>query len=208
MARHLRKRYAGAKYHVTNRGNGRNGVFYCEDDYGRFMEQLTTAAWKDGVVVYAYCLMPNHYHLFVETPWGNIDRFMDRLGTAYAMYFRYKHYRPGHCFQGRYKAPLVSGDDYIVRLTRYIHLNPVCVRGMKNRESAEKWEYLRRYRWSSLRGYLNGKEAEDLVDYRWLASSAKQGERVRAENTATMCSDRWARPTRCCPLPSRRAAMR
>jgi hypothetical protein len=113
--------------------------------------------------------MPNHFHLFVETPLGNIDRFMDRLGTAYAMYFRYKHYRPGHCFQGRYKAPLVQGDDYIIRLTRYIHLNPVCVEGIRDWEVKRRWSYLRAYPWSSLRGYLAGGRREEFVDYRWLS---------------------------------------
>jgi len=69
-------------------------------------------------------LMPNHYHLLVETPLGNVPRFMQRLNTAYSMYFRLQHRRPGHCFQGRYGAKLVRGEDYLLRLTRYIHLNP------------------------------------------------------------------------------------
>ncbi len=76
MPRHLRRRYEGAKYHVTNRGNGRERIFYRNDDYERFFRQLTEGLEKDQVTLYAYCLMPNHYHLFVETPSGNIDRFM------------------------------------------------------------------------------------------------------------------------------------
>ena len=75
--------------------------------------------------------MPNHIHLEVETPRGNLPRFMQRLTTAYGMYFRYKKRRPGHCFQGRYGAKLVDGDDYLLRLTRYIHLNPVRTQAMK-----------------------------------------------------------------------------
>jgi REP element-mobilizing transposase RayT len=155
-------------------------VFYREDDYARFMEQVIEAQGKDDVRLYAYCLMPNHYHLFLETPRGNIDRFMDRLGTAYAMYFRYKHFRPGHCFQGRYKSPLVHGDEYAVRLTRYIHLNPVCVKATRDWDTERKMEYLVRYRWSSLRGYLRAREAEEHVDYRWLGlfgSRARGSER-------------------------------
>ena len=168
MPRHLRKRYPGAKYHVTNRGNGRQKLFYCEGDYLRFITQLSDALNCDDVVLYAYCLMPNHFHLFVETPRANIDRFMDRLGTAYAMYFRYKHYRPGHCFQGRYKAPLVEGDDYVTRLTRYIHLNPVCVEHASEWGVEEKWDYLKGYPWSSLHGYLSHSRKTDFVNYKWL----------------------------------------
>jgi len=55
--------------------------------------------------------MPNHFHLFVETPQASLGRFMGRLTTAYAMYWRHRHRKPGHCFQNRYNAPLVEGDD-------------------------------------------------------------------------------------------------
>ena len=166
--RRPRKKYPGAKYHVTNRGNGRAKIFYHDGDRARFMDQMQEALKTDGVVLYAYCLMPNHFHLLVETPRANIDQFMGRLETAYAMYFRYKHYRPGHCFQGRYKAPLVAGDDYLVRLSRYIHLNSVCVAGREQWSAARKWAYLKAYPWSSLRGYLNEKARESFVSYRWL----------------------------------------
>ena len=179
MPRHLRKRYPGAKYHVTNRGNGRQRLFYHTDDYRRFLDQLVAALDQDGVRLYAYCLMVNHFHIFVETPLGNIDRFMDRLGTAYAMYFRYKHYHPGHCFQGRYKSPLVEGDEYITRLTRYIHLNPVCVDGVRGWDAELKWSYLRSYAWSSLRGYLSKQHSEDSVDYRWLGLMGRSPARAR-----------------------------
>ena len=101
MPRPWRIRYSGAKYHVTVRGNGRQQVFFKDDDYLRFLEQLEAALAQDEVILYSYALLPNHFHLFIETPLGNIQRFMQRLNTAYSMYFRYKHSRPGHCFQGR-----------------------------------------------------------------------------------------------------------
>jgi REP element-mobilizing transposase RayT len=167
MPRTARKQYAGARYHVTNRGNGRLRLFYRPEDYERFLDQLREAVGRDRVVLYAYCLMPNHVHLFVETPQANVDRFMGRLSTAYAMYFRYKHYRPGHCFQGRYKAPLVAGDDYLLRLTRYIHLNPVKTEEAQRWSAERQWAYLRQYRWSSLPGYLGRDSADMPVDYRW-----------------------------------------
>lgn len=177
MSRPLRKRYHGAKYHVTCRGNARQTIFYSAADYERFLEQLDNAVERDGIILFAYCLMPNHFHLFLETPHGNIDHFVGRLCTAYAMYFRYKHDRPGHCFQGRYKATLVAGDDYCVRLIRYIHLNPVKVETVKGWGGRRKWEFLRTYCWSSLPGYLNPQSARNFVDYRWLMWFHKAGGR-------------------------------
>lgn len=168
MSRPWRIRYAGAKYHVTVRGNGKQVIFHNADYYSRFLDQLADALKKDGVILYAYALMPNHYHLFIETPYGNIQRFMQRLNTAYSMYHRYKRNKPGHCFQGRYGAKLVNGDDYIIRLTRYIHLNTVKVAKCKNMSQEEKQKYLNNYKWSSYCGYINKDKAEDCVDYRWL----------------------------------------
>jgi REP element-mobilizing transposase RayT len=168
MARPWRIRYAGAKYHVTVRGNGKQVVFHDTVYYLRFIDQLTDALEKDGVILYAYTLMPNHYHLFIETPHGNIQRFMQRLNTAYSMYHRYKRDEPGHCFQGRYGAKLVSGDDYIIRLTRYIHLNPVKVKKCRDMSLEQKEQYLNDYKWSSYCGYVNKENAEDYVNYEWL----------------------------------------
>jgi len=185
MPRPWRIRYCGAKYHVDSRGNGRQRIFFGNEDYERFLAQLFDALEKDQVVLYAYCLMPNHYHLFVETPCGNIHRFQQRLNTAYGMYFRYKHSRPGHCFQGRYDAKLVDGEDYIVRLTRYIHVNPVETERMRRESLEARKTYLHEYRWSSFPGYVRQKQASEWVDYRWLglmrcATTAGNSRRYRS----------------------------
>ena len=123
---------------------------------------------KANVVLHAYCVMPNHYHLFVETPMGNIQRFMQTLNTSYAMYYRYKHNRPGHCWQGRYGAKLVRDDKYVLGLTRYIHLNPVKTKGWKDRGVAEKMRRLREWEWSSYGGYAGFRDPEERVSYRTL----------------------------------------
>lgn len=177
MPRHWRVRYSGAKYHLTVRGNGRAAVFRAPDDYARFLEQLDAALDADGVILYAYVLMPNHYHLFVETPLGNVQRFMQRLNTAYSMYFRFKHGRPGHCFQGRYGAKLVAGDRYIVGLTRYIHLNPVKVKGLESAPADSRRDVLRGHVYSSYRGYAGLADPESRVDYRWLTVMGCRTER-------------------------------
>jgi putative transposase len=181
MPRPWRITYAGAMYHVTSRGNGRERVFLCDDDCERFLEQLDAALEKDEVTLYAYVLMPNHYHLLVRTPLGNIKRFMQRLNTAYGMYFRFKHRKPGHCFQGRYGAKLVGGDEYIIRLTRYIHLNPVKTEQMKSSSAAEKVRALDNWRWSSYGGYVDESRGEERIDYRWLKLMHRATQKGRRE---------------------------
>ena len=177
MARPWRVRYEGAKYHLTVRGNARQRVFVVEEDYVRFVDQLAEALEMDEVILYAYVLMPNHFHLLVETPRGNVQRFMQRLNTAYAMYYRFRHQKPGHCFQGRYGARLVKGNDYLLRLTRYIHLNPVKVQALADAGMAEWRKVVEQYRWSSYRGYAGLGPKEDHVDYRWLKLMGRLTER-------------------------------
>lgn len=168
MPRPWRLRFVGAKYHLTQRGNGGQEVFFGREDRERFLEQLDECLERNRVILYAYCLMPNHYHLFVETPMGNVQRFMQRLNTAYAMYFRYKHGRPGHCWQGRYGAKLVRGEAYILGLCRYIHLNPVKVKGWAGKPAEKVRGHLNAYEWSSYRGYAGLSRPEERIDYRWL----------------------------------------
>jgi len=168
MPRPWRIRFAGARYHVTVRGNGRQVIFHWPEDYDRYLEQLASALELDQVVLYAYALLRNHLHLLVETPLGNIDRFMQRVNTAYGMYHRYKQNRPGHCLQGRYGAKLVGGDEYTLRVTRYIHLNPVKTKRFKSMPEEEKLKCLNEYRWSSYPGYVNTSKQREMVDYRWL----------------------------------------
>ena len=168
MSRPWRIRFPGGKYHVTSRGNGRAQIFLCAADYARFLDQLSAALEADQVLLYAFCLLPNHFHLYVETPLANLPRFMQRLSTAYSMYFRYKKQRPGHCFQGRYHAKLVEGDDYIVRLTRYIHLNPVKTRALSKASPEARRKRLDEFPWSSYRSCAGLASAQERVDYRWL----------------------------------------
>lgn len=168
MSRPLRKEYKGAKYHVTARGNGRNTIFLCNDDYSRFLEQLVTALEKDGVILYAYVIMPNHYHLLIETPRGNLQAFIQRLNTAYSLYWRYKHQKPGHVFQGRYGAKIVVGDSYLLGLTRYIHLNPVKGKKREGMTGTERRRRLGKYPWSSYQTYIGERDGASVINLRWL----------------------------------------
>lgn len=180
MPRPPRKEFAGALYHVTSRGNGRTRIFFEDEDCQRFLAQLQDCLEQYNVVLYAYVLMANHYHLLVRTRQANLGRFMQRLNTSYALYSRYKHKKPGHRLEGRYKAKLVQGDEYILTLTRYIHLNPVKVRAMLNFEKVERRRYLEQYNWSSYRGYVDEKRREDIVCYdvlKMLGDNIREGMR-------------------------------
>jgi REP element-mobilizing transposase RayT len=110
MPRPPRIDFPGALYHVTSRGNGRADILWNDDDRERFVGQLSHHLRLASAQLYAYVLRDNHFHLLVRTPRANLSAFMQRLLTAYALYARYKHRRPGHVFQGRFKAKLVEDD--------------------------------------------------------------------------------------------------
>jgi len=125
LARQLRIQYHGAFYHVFSRGNQKQPIFRSDDDMYFFLKCLREAHKKFGVIVHVYCLMPNHYHLILETPLGNLSNMMHFLNTTYTVYFNTKHKRCGHLFQGRYKSILIEAESYAQELSKYIHLNPV-----------------------------------------------------------------------------------
>jgi hypothetical protein len=109
--------------------------------------------------------MLNHFHLLVETPLGNLGEFMRHFNITYTSHFNRRHKRTGHLYQGRYKSILVDKETYLCMLSRYIHLNPVRIRGIKGKSEEEKIRYLKSYKWSSLPGYMNKREKEEFIDY-------------------------------------------
>ncbi len=175
MARLLRVEYPGALYHVTIRGNNRRELFGDDTDRERFLDRLGEYREEYGIRVYAYCLMSNHVHLVVETPEANLGRFLHRLQTAYTTYFNLRHGESGHLTQGRYGAKTVEGDEYLLNLARYVHLNPVFVGGMREKELKERRKALRGYRWSSYRQYLGKRESKVVEEGPLLAMMPGRG---------------------------------
>src|SRR5438132_664548 len=104
MVRKLRIQYPGAVYHVLNRGDRREGIFHDDADRQRFIETLGEACGKTGWQVHAYCLMPNHFHLVLETPQPNLVAGMKWFLGTYTGRFNRRHKLFGHLFSGRYKA--------------------------------------------------------------------------------------------------------
>ena len=165
MARPLRIVYEGAVYHVTARGNRRGDIFRKDQDRERFIAQLAESVRLYDVRLYLFCLMTNHVHMVVETPQANLSRFMQRLQTAYTVYFNRRYNQSGHLFQGRFGSSVVEEDEYVLKLSRYVHLNPVFVKAHKNKTDRERVQVLRNYPWSSYRSYIGKCARLDFVDY-------------------------------------------
>lgn len=104
---------------------------------------------------------------------------MQSLSTSYTVYYNLRHGRHGHLLDGRYKAKLVEGDDYLLALSRYVHLNPVMVGAQKNKPIKERIAFLREYPWSSYQGYIGKSKALDFVKYGPLLSEMHGKQRDR-----------------------------
>ena len=148
MPRALRIEYPGAVYHVMCRGDRREAIFLTDVDRTSFLETLGQACEKTGWRVHAYVLMPNHYHLVVETPEPNLVAGMRWLQSTYTIRFNSRNRMSGHLFQGRYKAVVVDAESagYLGTVSTYVHLNPVRAKMIP----AEK---VRQFAWSSARWY-------------------------------------------------------
>jgi len=149
MARPWRIEFPQAVYHVTARGNNRADIVRDDHDRREFIALLAAAALRFNLKIFAFCLMTNHYHLFLRTPDANLSRAMHWLNATYTIRFNRRRRRHGHVFQGRYKSMLVADTAHWSVLSIYIHLNPV-------RAGVTPMERLTGYRASSF-WYLNRK---------------------------------------------------
>src|SRR5271157_1116855 len=165
MPRPPRIDFPDAVYHVTSRGNGRADIFRSDEDRQRFLAQLAHHLRLCAVDLFAFALMDNHIHILCRTPRANLSRFMQRLLSSYALYSRYKHRRPGHLFQGRFKAKLVEDETYLLAVTRYVHLNPVKIAACRRLSAAERLNRLEAYPWSSYGGYVAARKALEFMNY-------------------------------------------
>ena len=125
MSRPIRIEIEDGWYHVISRGIERREIFRDDSDRTDFLERLFGLTESHGVLVHAYCLMQNHFHLQLQTLQANLKEAMQRLLSGYAVRFNLRHRRTGPLFQGRYRAILAGEEDCITETNRYIHLNPV-----------------------------------------------------------------------------------
>ncbi len=131
----------GLLYHVMNRGNNREIVFVEAEDYEKYLGLIYRFKKKYAFKLYAYCLMANHVHLLVQTSEkGTISKIMQSLTVAHTRHYHFKYQRCGHVWQGRFTSSIISDDQYMLNVMRYIEQNPL----RANMVSA-----IGDYRWSS-----------------------------------------------------------
>ncbi len=161
MSRPLRIQYPDAWYHVMNRGRRGETVFLDKQDYSMFVELLKEVVDMYKVRVAAYCLIPSHYHLLIQTPGGDLARCMRHLNGIYTQRFNRAHQCDGQLFRGRYKSILVDADSYLLELVRYIHRNPL---------EAGLVKELNKYAWNSHKGYLSNAKKWDWLHKSFILS--------------------------------------
>ncbi|MEK9130130.1 MAG: transposase [Patescibacteria group bacterium] len=193
-------------YHIYNRGVDKRVIFQNQKDHYRFIHDLYEFNNKNPVLNYiqpmrkninienptskkrkllvdimCFCLMPNHFHLILRQKVENgITEFMRKLGTGYTNYFNTEYQRSGVLFQGRFKAIDIQKDEYLMHLSRYIHLNPIELiennwkkNGIKNYKKIN--DFLENYRWSSYLDFIDKKNFPSIINNDFLMSYFKGG---------------------------------
>jgi putative transposase len=138
----------GNFYHVYNRGNNRQIIFFERDNYIYFLRLIREHLIKNSVDIIAYCLMPNHYHLLVYLRDETLSDAMKSLSLSYTKAINKRFDRSGVLFQGRFQSIHISQTDYLVNLSQYIHLNPVKASLVKQ---PEEWEFSSYLEYAGLR---------------------------------------------------------
>ena len=160
MARKPRVHYAGGVYHVMLRGNGGKKIFFDDEDRKHLYWLIHEGIKRFDHQIHGFCLMDNHIHLAIQVGDIPLSKIMQNLSFRYTRWINKKKKRIGHLFQGRYKAIMVEQDSYLLELIRYIHLNPVRAKLVKNPS---------RYRWSGHNAYL-GDETLPWLTTDWVLS--------------------------------------
>lgn len=125
MAREARKESSTKIYHIVNRGIERRSIFAEKRERTRMINIIRENWKKYQVNFYAYCIMPNHFHMLVQADLKTLALFIAVISARYALYYNYKHRRSGYVFQNRYRSQCVENEAYFWNCLRYIHLNPV-----------------------------------------------------------------------------------
>jgi REP element-mobilizing transposase RayT len=154
MGRPQRFEEAGGVYHITSRGVRRTAIFRDHHDYELFIRFLAFVAREYRWRLFAYCLMPNHFHLHLETTEPNLSDGMHRLKLKYAQVFNRRYDCVGHVFEGRFRCTPVEDEHHFFEVARYVVLNPV---------RAELCEHPGLWRWSSFAATV-GREPNRILN--------------------------------------------
>jgi putative transposase len=180
----------GEYYHIYNRGNSKQKIFQDKEDYLRFLGLLYACNSENNFRIFglekkespydfernkqivsigAYCLMPNHFHILItQQKEGGISKFIQKVTTAYVMYYNKKYKRTGGLFEGKFKVEHSGNDRYLKYLYSYIHLNPIKLMqkdwkeiGIKNKE--EVISYLNKYYYSSYLDFIGERRIQNKI---------------------------------------------
>jgi len=154
MPRPLRPIADGLIYHVINRGNGRQPVFFAEDDYLAFLRAIADLKERRPFDLFGYCLMTNHIHLLLRPKGDTVSRIMQSLLVSHTHRYHRCHKTGGHVWQGRFKSPVIQSGDHLLCVLRYIEANPVRAKMVPTADE---------YRWSSYAAHGLGRVDELLT---------------------------------------------
>ncbi len=189
MARQPRLSLPSYPYHVIQRGNNRQSIFFTPKDYQVFRDCLREAKRKCQSRLFAYVLMTNHVHLLVEPEHeGDLGRFMQSVGRRYVRYIHDTYERTGTLWEGRFKSAIVSQDEYLIMCSRYIELNLVRARMVR---------HPRDYQWSSYHGRATGQPDNLLDEDAWYVTlgNSQQARAAAYANwlETSVSDDEWER---------------
>ena len=125
MGRRPRVNSPGTFHHAMARGVRGQSIFLEDRDFHTFLLIMEEAKRRHGFELYAYCLMPNHFHILLRTGRSPLSAVIQGVLTQYSKFFNRNRGEHGHLFQGRFKSIVCGTDSYFLELLRYIHLNPV-----------------------------------------------------------------------------------
>lgn len=167
MPRTARIFIENACYHILARGNQKQKVFLEVRDFHIYLRLMHKYKLKYGCRIYAYCLMPNHIHMVMESPFGfkAMSAFMHGINHTYAMIFNSKYGRTGHLWQDRYKNMVVLKDEYLINLINYVEFNPV---------RSGLVSYPADFTWSSYKGRVMGENNLIIDDIRLIEAGQIQ----------------------------------
>jgi REP element-mobilizing transposase RayT len=142
-------------YHIYNRGNNKENIFFEEDNYRYFLQILKKYLNENALLLHSYCLMPNHYHAIVETTdRAELSKPLQHCMISYVKAINKRYTRVGHLFQDRFKVKRIDSTEYLLHLSRYIHTNLLAAKIIT---IAERWQY------SSYKNYISEIEEPGLT---------------------------------------------
>ena len=206
----------GEYYHIYNRGVEKRDIFLDDHDRWRFMTLLISMQGdhnipqisrivpdvkhlgfdkeifrkilkKQGIVLSAFCLMSNHFHLLLsEIHDHGISNYMMKIGNAYTKYFNAKYSRSGHLFGGAFQAVHVDTNEYLNHVSAYIHLNPHSMAKWKGKEAAYHWSSFQDYNENRWGKFLNPGIILDQFN-----NAREHCDFVRSGNSVDMLEDKY-----------------